>query len=151
MGEGVFKEIITNKVLITSLVSWVVAQSIKVLLGVIREKRFDFKWLIGTGGMPSAHVAGMMSLATSVGFVCRFSSYQFAMALVMALIVMFDAQGVRRSTGKQAVMLNKILDDIYWKRIIEEKRLKEFLGHTPIQVLAGAIIGIFIAVISFTF
>jgi len=144
-----FKEIAKNQVLITSFVAWVVAQGIKVVLGVIREKRFNFKWFIGTGGMPSSHVSGMMSLATSVGFVCGFSSYQFAIALVLALIVMFDAQGVRRSAGRQAIILNMILDEIYWKKKIEEKKLKEFLGHTPVEVFAGAAIGILISIISF--
>lgn len=149
MDENFLQQIIRNRVLATSLVAWAVAQTIKVCLGVIREKRFNFKWFIGTGGMPSSHVSGMMSLATSVGFVCGFSSYQFAIALVMALIVMFDAQGVRRSTGKQAIILNKLLDDIYWRKKIEERKLKEFLGHTPVEVFAGALIGILISIISF--
>lgn len=149
MEDNVFFQIIKNKVLITSLISWVIAQSIKVSLGIWREKRFNFKWFIGTGGMPSSHVAGMMALATSVGFVAGFSSYQFAIALVVALIVMFDAQGVRRSSGKQAVILNKFLDDIYWGKRIEEQRLKEFLGHTPIEVFAGAVIGVLISVIAY--
>lgn len=149
MDENFFLQIVKNKVLMTSLIAWVIAQSIKVALGVIREKRFNFKWFIGTGGMPSSHVSGMMALASSVGFVCGFSSYQFAIAFVLALIVMFDAQGVRRSSGRQAIILNKMLEDIHWKKKIEEKRLKEFLGHTPIEVFAGAVIGILIAIISF--
>lgn len=149
MEENIFLQIITNKVLVTSLISWIIAQTVKVALGIWREKRFNFKWFIGTGGMPSSHVAGMMSLATSVGFVAGFSSYQFAIALVVALIVMFDAQGVRRSAGKQAIILNRFLDDIYWGKRIEEQRLKEFLGHTPIEVFAGALIGILISVIAY--
>jgi uncharacterized protein len=149
MDDNIFVQIIKNKVLLTSFFGWIVAQTIKVALGVIKEKKFNFKWFIGTGGMPSSHVSGMMALATSVGFVCGFYSYQFAIAFVLALIVMFDAQGVRRSTGKQAILLNRILDDIYWKKGIEEKKLIEFLGHTPIEVLAGAAIGILIAVISY--
>ncbi len=149
MEENVFFQIITNKVLVISLISWVIAQIIKVALGIWREKRFNFKWFIGTGGMPSSHVAGMTALATSVGFVAGFSSYQFAIALVVALIVMFDAQGVRRSAGKQAIILNKFLDDIYWGKRIEEQRLKEFLGHTPIEVFAGALIGILISIIAY--
>ena len=149
MEENIFFQIIKNKALITSLVSWVIAQTIKVALGIWREKRFNFKWFIGTGGMPSSHVAGMMALATSVGFVAGFSSYQFAVALVVALIVMFDAQGVRRSAGKQAIILNKFLDDIYWGKRIEDQKLKEFLGHTPIEVFAGALIGILISVIAY--
>jgi len=149
MEENIFFQIIKNKALITSLVSWMIAQTIKVALGIWREKRFNFKWFIGTGGMPSSHVAGMMALATSVGFVTGFSSYQFAVALVVALIVMFDAQGVRRSAGKQAIILNKFLDDIYWGKRIEDQKLKEFLGHTPIEVFAGALIGILISVIAY--
>ena len=149
MEENFFRAIIKNHVLITSLSAWAIAQTIKVALGVLGGRKFDFKWFIGTGGMPSAHVSGMMALATSVGFVCGFSSYQFAMALVMALIVMFDAQGVRRSTGRQAVILNRMLDDIYWGKRVEENKVKEFLGHTPVEVLAGAAIGVMTAFISF--
>jgi acid phosphatase family membrane protein YuiD len=148
--EGnVFILIVKNKVLMISLFSWIIAQTIKVALGILREKRFNFKWFIGTGGMPSSHVAGMMSLATSIGFSVGFTSSQFAIALVVALIVMFDAQGVRRSTGKQAIILNRMLDDIYWGKRIEEQRLKELLGHTPVEVFAGALIGILISVIAF--
>lgn len=151
LNENFFRQIVKNQVLMTSLAGWVVAQTTKVLLGIIREKKFNFKWFVGTGGMPSSHVSGMMALATSVGFVCGFSSYQFAIAFVLALIVMFDAQGVRRSTGRQAIALNKIFDDIYHKKHVEEIRLKELLGHTPVEVLAGAVMGVLIAVISFKF
>ncbi|MCM8781771.1 MAG: divergent PAP2 family protein [Candidatus Omnitrophica bacterium] len=146
---NIFGEIIKNKILIASLTAWVVAQTIKVMLGVIKERKFNFKWFVGTGGMPSSHVAGIMALATSVGFVCNFSSYQFAIAFVLALIVMFDAQGVRRSTGRQAVILNEILEDIYSKKKVEEKKVIEFLGHTPIEVFAGAVIGILTAILFF--
>lgn len=149
MKPNFFWEILRNKVLITTLIAWFVAQSLKVFLGLIREKRFNFKWFVGTGGMPSSHVAGISALATSVGFVTGFSSYQFAIAVVLALIVMFDAQGVRRAAGRQAEILNKILDDIYWDKRIKEDRLKELLGHTPVEVFAGMIIGIVIAIISY--
>jgi len=149
MNENLLQEVIKNQVLMTSLSAWSLAQTIKVMLGVIRERKFNFKWFVGTGGMPSSHVSGMMSLATSVGFVCGFSSYQFAVAFVLALIVMFDAQGVRRSAGRQALILNKILDDIYWKKKIEEKKVMDFFGHTPVEVLVGALIGIIVSVVSF--
>jgi len=149
MDEIFLHQLIKNKVLATSLAAWVIAQTIKVALGVLREKRFNFKWFVGTGGMPSSHVSGIMALATSIGFVCGFESYQFAIAFVLALIVMFDAQGVRRSSGRQAMILNKMLEDIHWKKKVEEKRLKEFLGHTPVEVFAGAVIGILIAIIFF--
>ncbi|MCX5716394.1 MAG: divergent PAP2 family protein [Candidatus Omnitrophica bacterium] len=143
------REFFHNQVLFTSLAAWAIAQTTKVALGVIREKKFNFKWFVGTGGMPSSHVAGMMALATSVGFVCGFDSYQFAIAFVVALIVMFDAQGVRRASGRQAVILNRMIDDIYLKKKIEEKKVIEFLGHTPVEVFAGAIMGVLVAIISF--
>jgi len=144
-------EIFDNKVLNAAVVGWIIAQTIKVILGVIREKRFNFKWFIGSGGMPSSHVAGMMSLTTSVGYTCGFSSYQFAMAFVMTLIVMFDAQGVRRTVGRQAEILNKMLDDVSHNKSITDERLRELLGHSPIEVLAGAALGILIATIYFKF
>jgi len=146
MEGNFFQQVFNNTVLMTTILSWIVAQALKVIIGVIREKRFNFKWFIGTGGMPSSHVAGMMSLATSIGFVCGFYSYQFAIAIVMALVVTFDAQGVRRTVGRQAEILNKILDDIYWRGRVEEERLRELLGHTPIEVFVGAVIGILISV-----
>ena len=149
MAVNFFAEVAENKVLLTTIFAWIVAQTLKVVLGILREKRFNFKWFVGSGGMPSSHSAGIVAMATSVGFVCGFYSYQFAIACVVALIVMFDAQGVRRTVGRQAEILNKILDDIYWKKKVEEERLKELLGHSPVEVLVGAVIGILIAIIYF--
>ena len=136
-----FPEIFQNRILLTTLAVWVLAQTIKVILGVIKEKRFNFRWFIGTGGMPSSHAAGASALATSVGLEYGFNSPLFAVAAVFAMVTMFDAQGVRRSTGFQATILNKMMDDIYWKGQIEEQRLKELVGHTPIEVLAGFVFG----------
>lgn len=130
-----------------TLLAWVIAQSTKVVLGIIREKRFNFRWFIGTGGMPSSHAAGATALATTCGLNLGFDSGAFALAAVFAIVTMFDAQGVRHSTGKQAELLNKIMDDIYWKGKIEEEKLKELIGHTPVQVFVGAIVGFFIAII----
>ncbi|MDD5680719.1 MAG: divergent PAP2 family protein [Candidatus Omnitrophica bacterium] len=134
-------------ILLTTLIAWFIAQSIKVLLGVLREKRFDFKWFVGTGGMPSSHAAAVSALTTAVGLHTGFSSPSFCIALVFTIVVLFDAQGVRRSSGKQAEILNKILDDIYWKKKIQEERLRELIGHTPIEVFTGAFLGIFVALI----
>ncbi len=125
-----------------TLFAWAIAQGIKVLLGIIRERRFNFKWFIGTGGMPSSHAAGATALATTCGLQAGFDSVVFALAAVFALVTMFDAQGVRRSAGQQAVILNQVLDDIYWKGKIETERLFELIGHTPLQVIIGGIIGI---------
>jgi acid phosphatase family membrane protein YuiD len=142
-----FPEVFQNRILLTTLAVWVLAQTIKVILGVLKEKRFNFRWFIGTGGMPSSHAAGASALATSVGLEYGFNSPLFAVAAVFAMVTMFDAQGVRRSTGFQATILNKMMDDIYWKGQIEEQRLKELVGHTPIEVLAGFIFGAVCAMI----
>ena len=95
--------------------------------------------------MPSSHAAGATALATTCGLEFGFDSVEFALAAVFAMVTMFDAQGVRRSTGQQAVILNRIMDDIYWKGNIEADRLKEFIGHTPIQVFIGALLGLILA------
>ncbi len=142
-----FSQLSQNRIFITVVVAWFVAQSAKVFLGVITEKRFNFRWFVDTGGMPSSHAATVSALATAVGLQYGLSSPIFAITLVFAWIIMMDAQGFRRSAGKQAEILNVILDDIYWKKNIKEERLKELLGHTPVEVLVGATIGILVAVI----
>jgi len=143
--KEIFTQIMNNKVFIITLLAWVIAQTIKVTLGVIRQRRFDFRWLIGTGGMPSSHAAGAACLATILGLEYGFNSAYFALAASFAIVVMFDAQGVRRSTGRQARILNKVMEDIYWRGRISEGRLRELVGHTPIEVLAGALLGIAVA------
>jgi len=122
--------------------SWFITQSVKVFLGIIREKRFNFRWFVGTGGMPSSHSAFATSLAVLTGLYNGFDSAIFAVALIFTFIVMFDAQGVRRASGQQAEILNKMLDDIYWSGHVKEDRLKELLGHTPLEVLTGSVFGI---------
>ena len=134
-----------NHILSVTIVAWVFTQTVKVTLGVIREKKFNFRWFIGTGGMPSSHAAGATALALSSGLELGFSSPVFALAFVFALVTMFDAQGVRRSAGKQAEILNKVMEDIYWQGRTKEGKLKELLGHTPIQVITGSVIGVLIA------
>lgn len=134
-----------NKVLMITMMVWAITQGIKVLLGVIREKRFNFKWFIGTGGMPSSHAAGAAALATTCGLATGFGSVTFALAAVFALVTMFDAQGVRRSAGEQAAILNQVMDDMYWKGKIEAGRLIELIGHSPLQVIIGSVLGIMLA------
>lgn len=136
-----------NYIFWTSAASWIIAQSIKVALGVFREKRFNFRWFIGTGGMPSSHAAGVSALATSIGITNGFNSPLFAIALVFTLIVLFDAQGVRRATGTQAEILNKMLEDIYWRKKLDDNKLKELIGHTPVEVFAGAFLGIMVSLL----
>ena len=143
--KEIFIEISKNKVFIIAIYGWIIAQTIKVVIGVIRQRRFDFRWLIGTGGMPSSHAAGATSLAAILGLEYGFNSAYFALAASFAIVVMFDAQGVRRATGRQARILNNMMEDIYWKGRTSEERLRELIGHTPIEVLAGAILGIAVA------
>ncbi|MDD5136058.1 MAG: divergent PAP2 family protein [Candidatus Omnitrophica bacterium] len=142
-----FIEFSKNYIFWTSAAAWLIAQSIKVALGVFREKRFNFRWFIGTGGMPSSHAASVSALATSIGVTYGFDSALFSVTLIFTLVVMFDAQGVRHSTGKQAEILNKMLDDIYWKKKLDEKELKELIGHTPVEVFAGAFLGIIVSLL----
>ena len=146
--KEIFVDIFRNKILMTTLSAWLIAQTIKVVLGVIRERKFDFRWFIGTGGMPSSHVTGASCLATSIGLEYGFSSVIFALAASFALVVMFDAQGVRRATGHQARILNKITEDIYWQGRIDEDKLRELVGHTPVEVIAGFFLGVVIAMIA---
>jgi hypothetical protein len=145
--KEIISQILKNHILMTALLAWFIAQTIKVTLGAIKYKRFDFRWFIGTGGMPSSHTAGASALATSVGLNYGFGSAVFALAATFAIVVMFDAQGVRRSTGKQAQILNMVMEDIYWKGKIKEDRLRELIGHTPIQVLVGMFLGVLISFI----
>lgn len=137
--------VFNNKVLMVTVTSWLIAQSIKVTFGVVRERRFNFKWLIGTGGMPSSHAAGATALATACGLHAGFQSVPFALATVFALVTMFDAQGVRRSAGQQAAILNQIMDDMYWSGKLESEKLLELIGHSPLQVLVGGLLGIILS------
>ena len=144
-----FLQVSRNRILMTTLLAWVLAQVIKVTIGVIKNKRFDFRWLMSSGGMPSSHAAGASALASSIGLEAGWSSIYFALAASFAIVVMFDAQGVRRATGKQAQILNKSTDDIYWQGKIQEDRLRELVGHTPVEVLIGMILGIAIAILRY--
>ena len=133
----------------TVFIAWIFAQTIKIIIGVIREKRFNFRWLVTTGGMPSTHSAAVAALATVVGVHYGFGSVIFAITCTFTLITMFDAAGVRRNVGKQASLLNQMMDDIYATGEVPETRLKELLGHTPIEVFVGAAVGVSIAVLMY--
>lgn len=136
-----FEQISHNRVFTVTIICWFLAQFIKIGVGIVREKRFNFKWLVGTGGMPSSHCAGTAALATTLGLEYGFNTGIFAIGLGFAIVTMFDAQSARRAIGKQAEALNKIVEDIYSKKHIGEERLAELIGHTPVQVLTGAFLG----------
>ena len=121
----------------------ILAQLIKCFWHLISRRRLDLRLFTTTGGMPSSHSAGVMGLSTTVGLIRGFESIEFAIALGYAFIVMYDAAGVRRAAGKQAACLNKIIMDLYKQDLAEAGgKLKELLGHTPLQVFVGAIFGV---------
>ena len=146
-SDSIVAQLGRNRIFVASISSWLTAQVLKVVLGVLKDKRFNFKWLISSGGMPSSHVAVSACLTASIGLYYGFDSGLFAMALCFAAITMFDAQGVRWHSGKQAQALNRILEDIYSHKGIQEAPLKQLIGHTPIEVYAGMTLGIVMAVI----
>jgi acid phosphatase family membrane protein YuiD len=144
---NLFIQVGKNQVFLVTFFAWSVAQIIKIIIGVRREKRFNFRWIFEPGGMPSAHTATVAALATAVGISFGFDSGLFAVTLIFSIMIMFDAGGFRRTVGRQAAILNKIVDDVYAKRKVEEKKLRELLGHTPVQVIAGAALGILTALV----
>ena len=143
---SVFSAWAANRAFQSWLVACLIAQGIKIAIGVLRLRRFDFRWLIGTGGMPSTHAAGVSAISITVGHINGFDSPLFAVSAAFTVITLFDAQGVRRWSGRQAQVLNKMLEDMYFKRRIQEQRVKELLGHTPLEVMAGMLIGILTAI-----
>jgi acid phosphatase family membrane protein YuiD len=141
----------TIKILYVTTVAWVIAQGLKVLIYWIRHHKINFRLFVGTGGMPSSHSAFVTSLATAIGLETGFSSPVFLLALGMAIVIMSDAAGVRRAAGQQAKILNEIIDDLYSSRPVPQKRLKELLGHTPVQVFVGAFIGVGVVLLMYRF
>ncbi len=140
-----FSEIFSNKVLGISIFACFLAQFIKIFTG--KAKRIDLARILTSGGMPSSHSSFVTSLATLVGLERGFNSTDFAIVVVFALIIMYDASGVRRAVGKQATILNQIVDDVHHGKHIEQEKLKELIGHTPIEVWMGAILGIVVALV----
>lgn len=133
-----------NDILISSIIAWMVAQIIKTILNIIEMKKFDPERLVGAGGMPSSHSATVCALVMSVGLRYGLDTYEFAMAAVFAIVVMYDAINVRQEAGKHAKWIN-LINATMDPNIRIDKKFKEYLGHTPLQVLVGAIIGCGIA------
>ena len=136
-----FPELITNPFLLTSISSWFIAQLLKVIINAIVHKKLIWERLVGDGGMPSGHSATVSSLATFIALSCGPGSVEFAIAAVFAIVVCHDAMGVRQVTGKQSMLLNEIIE-ILDSDDLPEIKLKELVGHTPLQVTAGILIGI---------
>jgi len=143
----VFYELITNKVLVAPVCAWAVVQLVKVLISLAREKRLNLRYLVGSGGVLSAHSAVVSALATAVAMTQGLGSATFGIAAVLALVVMYDATVERQEVGQQSVILSRIVQELRLRRPRAEleRDLREFIGHTPFQVIAGAIIGVLIA------
>jgi uncharacterized protein len=144
-----FETILNNQVLIVAVLACSIAQVLKVIVELVVTKKIDIRYLVTTGGMPSAHSALVGALATGVGVTMGWSSPDFAIACLFAVIVMYDAAGVRQAAGKQARILNQILDEFFQDgKQFDEERLKELLGHTPFQVFVGLALGISISLLT---
>lgn len=136
-----------NRILITSFLAWFVAQVSKTIYELIRQRELRISRLVSSGGMPSSHSALVTGLATATGRVMGLSSAAFAITVVLASIVMYDAAGVRRAVSIQARILNQMIDEAFQGHPFAEKRLRELIGHTPIQVFVGGLLGIGIALL----
>jgi len=142
-----FWHVFTNVCFWSPFCAWIMAQFTKMLCGFTRTRKFDFNYLVSTGGMPSAHSAMITGLAASVGITQGFESMFFVIALACALVVMFDAATVRRASGLQARLLNDMVDELFKQHRFSEQKLVELLGHTRLEVFLGMIIGILMAMI----
>jgi acid phosphatase family membrane protein YuiD len=132
----------SNRVLWVALAAWLAAQLIKTVRALLVTHKLDLSYIVSSGGMPSSHTALVTGLATAVARQNGLSSTSFALAAVFAGVVMYDAAGVRLAVSKQARILNLMLDDFFHERGINEQRLHELIGHTPVQVFAGALLGV---------
>lgn len=143
--DGV-SDIFHNQVLVVAVLACLTAQGLKVVIELIRDRKINFRYLVTTGGMPSAHSALVGALATAIGQSMGWSSPDFAIACLFAVIVMYDAAGVRQAAGRQAKLLNQITEELFQEgHNFNEEKLKELLGHTPFQVLVGLMLGIVIS------
>ena len=139
-------DILDNSVLLVAVVACIAAQLLKLIVEFIQNRKINFRALVTTGGMPSAHSALVTALATGIGQTIGWASPEFAISTVFAFIVMYDAAGVRQAAGKQARILNQMVDEVFRENSeFSEDRLKELLGHTPVQVIAGSALGITIS------
>ena len=145
-----FQQLLNNRVFLTAAAGWLVAQISKTIIHFILSKDFRVERLVGSGGMPSSHSATVCALTVATYYEFGAANFEFAISLLVAIIVMHDAMGVRRETGIQAKLLNEILrtfEDMGRSEISAHDKLKEFVGHTPLQVLIGALLGILVAVL----
>ena len=145
----VIRGILGNYVLVCSMLGWLCASVAKVVILFVRERRLDLRKIFASGGMPSSHSATVSSLAAAVAKTDGLESTVFAISFMFAFIVMYDASGVRRAAGEQAKILNQLVDNFSEnKPAYMKKNLKEIIGHTPLEVIVGALLGILIALLA---
>lgn len=143
--SGWTAELLSNHILVSAVLAWAVAQLIKTMLAFYKTKELDLERLFGSGGMPSSHTSFVVAMATSAAMVEGLDSSIFALAFILASVVMYDAAGVRQAAGQQARVLNRLMRQLRTEPTGVERELKELLGHTPLEVLAGAVLGFVIA------
>ncbi|MBE5777128.1 MAG: divergent PAP2 family protein [Clostridiales bacterium] len=143
-----FTQLGQNEPLMCAALSWLIAQIIKTVLHLLVEKKLDARRLVGMGGMPSSHTAFVFSLCLMMGLQEGFSSPAFAVSFALAAVVIYDAMGVRRETGKQGAVINRIVRSVLIEgKHITEENLKELVGHTPLEVLGGIILAIIMVIV----
>jgi acid phosphatase family membrane protein YuiD len=143
----VLEELLNNDTLWIALLAFAIAQLIKVVVDLFRTKKINTSLLIGSGGMPSSHSAFVTAMTTAVGLQDGFDSALFAISAILSMVVMYDAAGVRRAAGRHAAIINTIIENVENSGLKLDKKLKELLGHSPIEVAAGAILGIAVAIL----
>jgi len=139
------EKVFSNQIFLAGFIAWLIAQILKIITHYIQHKELDLTRIVGSGGMPSSHSSLVMGISSAIGIKYGWGSDIYVFALIFSMIVMYDASGVRRSVGKQAIILNRIIKNLYQHKKIQEAKLKEFVGHTPKEVFAGALLGILTA------
>ena len=147
---NIWNEMLGNQVLVSAVLGWTVAQVLKTIIDCVLNRSFNPERLVGSGGMPSSHSSTVCALTAASGIKYGAGSFEFAVSFVLSMIVMYDAMNVRMETGKQSKLLNRVFFEniLELDGVILHERLKEYVGHTPVQVVAGAVLGIAIAFIA---
>ncbi len=143
---SVFSQIVENRALVIPIAAWIIAQILKTIIQSLRDKHFNIRYLVSAGGMPSAHTASVCALATTIGIIFGIGSGLFAISVVLAGVVMYDATGVRQAVDKQSAVLNHLMDNFPKTKHEFEYILRQLVGHTRLQVTMGAILGVLLAV-----
>ena len=146
MSVDIVGELLSNYALWASICSWAMAQFIKILIELKKTKKINTALIVSSGGMPSSHSSFVTAMTTSIGFEAGFQSSLFALSAVFSMVVMYDAAGVRRAAGHQAAAINTLFKSLEDQGIKLDKNLKELLGHSPVEVAAGAVLGVLVAI-----